>query len=120
MGPPLHEVRHGRLCVRGGGRRPPGRGHQQRRVHRVGGVLVLERRRAHHRRVQPPQGRGAGCIAESALFRQKREWFRKIFPLFMKYVTGGYVSEEEAGWAEDQEHGLSSALGCGVTKPTIL
>jgi len=38
-----------------------------------------------------------GCIAESALFREKREWFRKIFPLFMKYVTGGYVSEKEAG-----------------------
>jgi protochlorophyllide reductase len=38
-----------------------------------------------------------GCIAETALFREKRTWFRKIFPLFMKYVTGGYVSEEEAG-----------------------
>ena len=38
-----------------------------------------------------------GCIAETALFREKREWFRKIFPLFMKYVTGGYVSQEEAG-----------------------
>mmetsp|Transcript_4523 Transcript_4523/g.8218 ORF Transcript_4523/g.8218 Transcript_4523/m.8218 type:complete len:416 (-) Transcript_4523:227-1474(-) len=38
-----------------------------------------------------------GCIAETALFRQKRGWFRTIFPLFMKYVTGGYVSEEEAG-----------------------
>lgn len=38
-----------------------------------------------------------GCIAETALFREKRQWFRTIFPLFMKYVTGGYVSEEEAG-----------------------
>ena len=38
-----------------------------------------------------------GCIAETALFREKRDWFRKIFPLFMKYVTGGYVSEVEAG-----------------------
>jgi protochlorophyllide reductase len=38
-----------------------------------------------------------GCIAETALFREKRTWFRKIFPLFMKYVTGGYVSEQEAG-----------------------
>lgn len=38
-----------------------------------------------------------GCIAETALFREKRPWFRKIFPLFMKYVTGGYVSEKEAG-----------------------
>lgn len=38
-----------------------------------------------------------GCIAESALFRDKKPWFRKLFPLFMKYVTGGYVSEPEAG-----------------------
>jgi protochlorophyllide reductase len=38
-----------------------------------------------------------GCIAETALFREKRPWFRKAFPWFMKYVTGGYVSQEEAG-----------------------
>jgi protochlorophyllide reductase len=38
-----------------------------------------------------------GCIAETQLFREKRGWFRKLFPVFMKYVTGGYVSEEEAG-----------------------
>jgi len=38
-----------------------------------------------------------GCIAESPLFREKRPWFRKYFPIFMKYVTGGYVGEEEAG-----------------------
>lgn len=38
-----------------------------------------------------------GCIAESPLFREKREWFRKYFPIFMKYITGGFVSEEEAG-----------------------
>jgi protochlorophyllide reductase len=38
-----------------------------------------------------------GCIAETNLFREKRGWFKRIFPLFMKYVTGGYVSEVEAG-----------------------
>lgn len=38
-----------------------------------------------------------GCIAETALFREKRQWFRKLFPVFMKYVTGGYVGEQEAG-----------------------
>jgi protochlorophyllide reductase len=38
-----------------------------------------------------------GCIAETALFREKRPWFRKLFPVFMKYVTGGYVGEQEAG-----------------------
>lgn len=38
-----------------------------------------------------------GCIAETQLFREKRSWFRKLFPVFMKYVTGGYVGEAEAG-----------------------
>ena len=38
-----------------------------------------------------------GCIATTQLFREKRGWFRFIFPLFMKYVTGGFVSEVEAG-----------------------
>jgi len=38
-----------------------------------------------------------GCIAETNLFREKRSWFRKAFPWFMKYVTGGYVGEFEAG-----------------------
>jgi len=38
-----------------------------------------------------------GCIAESPLFREKRPWFRKYFPVFMKYVTGGFVGEQEAG-----------------------
>jgi light-dependent protochlorophyllide reductase len=38
-----------------------------------------------------------GCIAESPLFREKREWFRKYFPIFMKFITGGFVSEHEAG-----------------------
>lgn len=38
-----------------------------------------------------------GCIAETNLFREKRQWFRKAFPWFMRYVTGGYVSEQEAG-----------------------
>jgi len=38
-----------------------------------------------------------GCIAETNLFREKRPWFRKAFPWFMKYVTGGYVGETEAG-----------------------
>ena len=38
-----------------------------------------------------------GCIAETNLFREKRAWFRKAFPWFMKYVTGGYVGEQEAG-----------------------
>jgi protochlorophyllide reductase len=38
-----------------------------------------------------------GCIAASPLFREKRPWFRKYFPVFMKYITGGFVGEEEAG-----------------------
>mmetsp|Transcript_26217 Transcript_26217/g.61690 ORF Transcript_26217/g.61690 Transcript_26217/m.61690 type:complete len:567 (-) Transcript_26217:220-1920(-) len=38
-----------------------------------------------------------GCIAESPLFREKREWFRTYFPIFMKFITGGFVGEYEAG-----------------------
>lgn len=38
-----------------------------------------------------------GCIAETPLFREKRAWFRKYFPIFMKYITGGYVGVDEAG-----------------------
>merc|ERR1719460_1463785 len=37
-----------------------------------------------------------GCIAETNLFREKRKWFRDLFPKFMKAV-GAYVSEDEAG-----------------------
>jgi len=33
-----------------------------------------------------------GCIAESPLFREKRDWFRKYFPIFMKFITGACVS----------------------------
>lgn len=35
-----------------------------------------------------------GCIAESPLFREKRGWFRTLFPLFQKYVTKQFVSTE--------------------------
>jgi len=38
-----------------------------------------------------------GCVATSNLFRNNGPVFQKIFPLFQKYVTGGYVSEEQAG-----------------------
>lgn len=38
-----------------------------------------------------------GCVAETALFRNHFSLFRTIFPLFQKYITGGYVSEELAG-----------------------
>jgi hypothetical protein len=31
-----------------------------------------------------------GCIAESPLFREKRAWFRKYFPVFMKFITGTF------------------------------
>ena len=38
-----------------------------------------------------------GCIAETGLFREHYKAFRTLFPLFQKYVTKGYVSEEDAG-----------------------
>ncbi|MBZ8181491.1 protochlorophyllide reductase [Oscillatoria salina] len=38
-----------------------------------------------------------GCVATTALFRNHYSLFQKIFPLFQKYITGGFVSEELAG-----------------------
>ncbi|WP_071190363.1 protochlorophyllide reductase [Trichormus sp. NMC-1] len=38
-----------------------------------------------------------GCVATTALFRDHYPLFQKLFPLFQKYITGGYVSEEDAG-----------------------
>ena len=48
-------------------------------------------------------GAGAGAWRETCAFDPRpdasrcSQWFRKLFPVFMKYVTGGYVSEDEAG-----------------------
>ena len=38
-----------------------------------------------------------GCIAETGLFREHYGLFKTLFPPFQKYITKGYVSEEEAG-----------------------
>ena len=35
------------------------------------------------------------CIAETALFREKRQWFRKLFPVFMKYVPCRRIGSAE-------------------------
>jgi protochlorophyllide reductase len=38
-----------------------------------------------------------GCVADTALFRNHYGLFRKIFPIFQKNITGGYVTQELAG-----------------------
>lgn len=38
-----------------------------------------------------------GCIATTGLFREHIPLFRLLFPPFQKYITKGYVSEEESG-----------------------
>jgi len=38
-----------------------------------------------------------GCVADTPLFRNHYKLFQKIFPLFQKYITGGYVSQELSG-----------------------
>ncbi|CAM8891200.1 unnamed protein product [Rhodiola kirilowii] len=38
-----------------------------------------------------------GCIATTGLFREHIPLFRALFPPFQKYITKGYVSEDEAG-----------------------
>ncbi len=38
-----------------------------------------------------------GCVADTPLFRNHYRLFQKLFPLFQKYITKGYVSQELAG-----------------------
>lgn len=38
-----------------------------------------------------------GCIATTGLFREHIPLFKTLFPPFQKYITKGYVSEDEAG-----------------------
>ena len=38
-----------------------------------------------------------GCVATTALFRNHYRLFRFLFPLFQRYITGGFVTEETAG-----------------------
>ncbi|KNA07454.1 hypothetical protein SOVF_171730 [Spinacia oleracea] len=38
-----------------------------------------------------------GCIASTGLFREHIPLFRTLFPPFQKFVTKGYVSEDDAG-----------------------
>lgn len=38
-----------------------------------------------------------GCVADTALFRDTPPLFQRLFPLFQKYVTKGFVSQELAG-----------------------
>lgn len=38
-----------------------------------------------------------GCIATTGLFREHIPLFRLLFPPFQKYITKGFVSEEESG-----------------------
>ena len=38
-----------------------------------------------------------GCVAKTKLFRNTPWIFRVLFPLFQKFITGGYVSERLAG-----------------------
>ena len=38
-----------------------------------------------------------GCVANTKLFRDTPWLFRLLFPLFQKFITGGYVTEKLAG-----------------------
>eukprot|EP00245_Coleochaete_scutata_P000494 TRINITY_DN10600_c0_g1_i1.p1 TRINITY_DN10600_c0_g1~~TRINITY_DN10600_c0_g1_i1.p1 ORF type:complete len:408 (-),score=99.60 TRINITY_DN10600_c0_g1_i1:512-1735(-) len=38
-----------------------------------------------------------GCIATTGLFREHYSLFKTLFPPFQKYITKGFVSEEDAG-----------------------
>jgi protochlorophyllide reductase len=38
-----------------------------------------------------------GCVADTALFRETPKAFQKLFPIFQKYITKGYVTQELSG-----------------------
>ena len=38
-----------------------------------------------------------GCVATTSLFRNHFFLFRVLFPIFQRFITGGFVSEETAG-----------------------
>ncbi len=38
-----------------------------------------------------------GCVATTSLFRNHFRLFRFLFPIFQRFITGGFVSEETAG-----------------------
>jgi protochlorophyllide reductase len=46
-----------------------------------------------------------GCIAESPLFREKRPWFRKYFPVFMKFITGTKIEPKNIYTGTHTSHG---------------
>lgn len=58
-----------------------------------------------------------GCIATTGLFREHYPLFRTLFPPFQKYITKGYVSEEESGKRLAQVLGITNLLPpCNLTE----
>eukprot|EP00179_Madagascaria_erythrocladioides_P003895 CAMPEP_0198311838 /NCGR_PEP_ID=MMETSP1450-20131203/3446_1 /TAXON_ID=753684 ORGANISM="Madagascaria erythrocladiodes, Strain CCMP3234" /NCGR_SAMPLE_ID=MMETSP1450 /ASSEMBLY_ACC=CAM_ASM_001115 /LENGTH=385 /DNA_ID=CAMNT_0044014753 /DNA_START=23 /DNA_END=1180 /DNA_ORIENTATION=- len=79
-----------------------GKGYEPTKAYKDSKVCNAITMKEFHRRYNRSRGISfcalfPGCIAESPLFREKRGWFRTIFPAFQKYVTKQYVSVEEAG-----------------------
>ena len=54
-----------------------------------------------------------GCIATTGLFRNHVPLFKTLFPPFQKYITKGFVSEEDAGKRLAQVG--SRAAGCKMS-----
>ncbi|THU61535.1 hypothetical protein C4D60_Mb07t24320 [Musa balbisiana] len=55
-----------------------------------------------------------GCIATTGLFREHIPLFRLLFPPFQKFITKGFVSEDESGKRLAQVVGDPSLLKSGV------
>lgn len=59
-----------------------------------------------------------GCIATTGLFRDHYPLFKTLFPPFQKYITKGFVSEEDAGKRLAQVR--AARRGVAVAHPTPL
>lgn len=87
---------HAPICMASGKRFKPGKAYKDsklcnmittqelhRRLHKDTGILFTS--------LYP------GCVADTPLFRYTPKLFRFIFPLFQRFITGGYVSQARAG-----------------------
>ena len=87
---------HAPICMASGKRFKPGKAYKDSKLCNMITTQEL------HRRLHKDTGilfnsLYPGCVADTPLFRYTPKLFRFIFPLFQRFITGGYVSQARAG-----------------------
>jgi protochlorophyllide reductase len=84
------------ICMADGKDFEPVRAYKESKVCNV--LTMLELHRRFHESTQITfSSLYPGCVAETPLFRNHYLLFQKLFPLFQRYITKGYVTQELAG-----------------------